>query len=370
MTTFENLDEANKADVNFTGAYTRVTVSSFLYDGDTTAEPGQSTVPALKYPEAGITDYFLGKKYDLNLSVKVDVGQYQGTIPLATVSNSRGKEGISALRDLTHEAGDFPWFLVKPGARPTVVFQLSGSQTLQSGAAGGALKVALAAIKAVAPEADVVTTLSASSVKAKAEAVDTAISKLFSSAISEGHRADTSFDKWTPTGGFYLSLRIPAKEGDWNGVLQSVGGWRVNMDSPRASIFSDIYLCKTSATRCDTDLKKAADKVYDEVQASDVLGFPLLGGKDGAVTVKTFLLKLDAYGKALTAFSGVPKNDTSVGDGFCKSVRSAVGESGLNHVDADIIVWAAIRGLQFPSIAHDSWTKGAGCKLPNKLTAR
>jgi hypothetical protein len=291
----------------------------------------------------------------MNLTVRVQAGSYVDSIPLATLSETKDSKGYAATRQVTHDSRLLPWFLVRPGSGVKLTVALAGSESESSGGASAALGVALGAIQAVSPTASVVTSLSANSTRTRAQAIDTALTSLFSRKLSEGHAHDPDLAHWDGRPVLRLKFRVPTKSDDWTDGLRLMGIWDIGLSAPKPSIFSDIFLCPArqadpKVVRCAPTLDEAADAVYREVLPDRVLAYPLLTTPDGVVSVRNFIQKQDAWTKSMTAFTGDAPADGHEADGLCSAIKAAAQDAGLNHVDAEIITWSMIHGMTFPKV--------------------
>lgn len=373
LTVYRDLDEGKSA-VKFAGAYTRIVIRSEIHEADdkpTNEKPGDAA-PAAPTPMPYDKRHWfersvVGRIYDMNLSAKLKIGAYEEVVPLVTLSSSSNSKGESWLRDVAHGLSNFPWFLVRNGTGdsvPRLTIEFSGSKAYESGVAGNALQLTLAAIKAVAPETGLITKLSSATAKDKAKALDSALSKLFSVELTERHTSDRQFAKWQPDGGLNVVLSIPKAEGDWNGTLASIGGWSVGFDNPRPSAFSDWAICDEPPehARCKSKFDEAAEEVRKEVVASTILNYPLVRTSAGDVTIKDHVLKQSWYGTAISSFGGQAA-DQWAANGLCMEIVNNMVELGLNNSDAELVVWAFINGIQSPRTLDkkSSWEVAEKC---------
>lgn len=355
--------------VRFSGAYTRIVITSNL-------EETSDSDRQMKYVgESWLKNYVIAQQYDINLSTKVKVGEYEETIPLVTLSRTNDKNGDTWLRDLTRDRRSFPWFLVHEGADasvPRVTVEFNGSKTIGSGMAGNALQIALAGIKMVAPEASVVTTLSTNTAKDKAAAIDQILGKLFSNKLSERHTSDRDLTKWAPDVGLSVEVSIPIKDAEWSGDLKSIGGWTIGFAAPRASIFSDWSVCAedNDETRCRRKLEDAAVKVRDQTDVGTVLSHPLIKTSAGNLSIKDYLLQQSWFSAAESSMIGDANSDPWHAEGLCKSTADAMMRLGLNVYDARLVVQSVIKGLRHNrKVSPDSFL-GTSCKdYPIKLSS-
>ncbi|MBB1632462.1 hypothetical protein A9975_16515 [Cupriavidus sp. UME77] len=348
----------------FSGAYTRIVIIGHLWEAPPSQDQAKSTGRAdtptpMPYAERNrAARYFFPDKYDVNLSTKFKIGDYEETVPLATLTRVSDQNGEVWLRDLTYNRSSFPWFLVRDRTVPNVLVEFNGSRDYESGIAGAALQVALTGIRMVAPEAGVITTLSANATKDKANAIDRVLGRLFSNKLSERHLSDRDLNKWKPDGGIAVGLNLPIKDGDWNGTLRSVGTWTINFEAPRPSIFSDWYLCTTPAQgqRCKPNFSAAANEVYREKDAATILAYPLIKTSSGSLSIKDHLMQQSWFNNARTSMGGKAEADAFTANQFCADLVDHSVKLGLNASDANLMVWAVIAGIPAPrAMATKAW---------------
>ncbi|EJL89746.1 hypothetical protein PMI16_01938 [Herbaspirillum sp. CF444] len=362
MSTFFDLD--SEAPIAFTDAYTRLRIDGGLQESQGAAAGANGS---LSYAQRGLIErYLLSIKYDVNVLAKVKIGTYEESVSLATLSSTSGSDGQSWTRDVVHNASSFPWFLVKEGGvegTPRVSVEFNASRTVDSGVAGNALQITLTAIRALAPTSNVVTRLSEGATKDKAQAIDTAVSKLFFRKLSEKHTSDRDFLRWQDGGGMAITINIPEKEGDWNGNIRPMGVWRIGFDAPRPSVFSDWRYCKKESPtqRCKTDLKVARKAVVQEKDASKILAFVMLKASSNVTTIRDHLQQQPWYGTALSSLGNDDKANSQILNGMCQNiVQEMIGQS-FSALDARLVAWAVVTGTHpAAKLTEKAWS--AACK--------
>lgn len=357
-------DYPEAISVPFKDAYTRLIVEGRVYERD--AEGDRRAVQSKGYEtRPWLNRYLVGLKENINLSVQIRVGSYEETVSLVTLSSSSDRNGSSWDRDVTHEAFDFPWFHVSndtSAPTPQAILQFRGSRTIESGSASAALQAALAGIKAVSPQASVVTKLSEPGTRERAAAIDQVISKLFSSRVGETHRSDRSIAAWQDSRALRLILRIPKDTADWDGDLHEVGTWRLRFAAPRPSLFSSAQVCgHRNLANCEVDDTAAIKVALDGKDAGTILAFPLIRSSAGDVTVKSHILQQAWYASALNTFSGVQKDDIETANTLCLSVRDTMRSLGLNKLDSALATWAVTTGLPRARAMHTQAWSASSC---------
>lgn len=350
LTKVEDIDEQEKCGGSwFSNSYTRLLITS---KGIGNGKDNR------KYDNRNSVLRFLwGTKYELNLSAHVKIDGYEATVPILSLTHQGDKEGEQWVTNISHDVRNFPLFLVKGNglqAIPHIDTILRATKGVTSNIAVPALQVAVAGLQQVSPEARILTTLTTPASREKAQAIDNIIGKLFNKGIQEQHSDDRDFKRWSPNGGWKVSLNIPKSENDWNEDLQSVGDWTISFAYPQPSIFSDWRVCGEDdlKTRCMETRERALEKVYEEVEWNQVLSYEIARTENRPMKLSEYILQKDYYHAALTNFDGQVESDKITADNLCRAMSSDIVGLGLNSEDAKIVVWAVINGMQRPKQLH------------------
>lgn len=347
-------------DVSFSNSYTRLLIYSDIYAAN--GQENGDTIPLKYQPRTWLRRAIVGRVFSINLTTNVSVGDFETTVPLATVGHESNSEGEKWNRVIHHSKSNFPLFLVKSDGSasvPVVKISVNGTKSYSSRGAAGALQVALGVAQATTQSASVVTRLSEQSTRDKARAIDDAISQLFASGITEEHWTDRDLRMWqvgegmTPNG-VKVEFTIPKDDQDWNSEPLSVGTWTITFDFPRPSIFSDWRICPTKTiSRCTTSRTEAESKILTDINASEVLNYVLVNNDPGLGTIRAFISQQDWYLSSQTALAkldgtGNPTTlemNKSTANAFCRRIANEITGIGLNGFDANIVVWAIIEGM-------------------------
>ncbi len=340
----------------FSNAYTRVLIQSSV--AGELANAGEGNIAILPYqPRNLLSRYMMGKKFDMNLSVKMKIGAFEATAPLVTLSHQSDSHGEQWSRSISERLGNFPLFLVKADSEasvPAFHVKVAGSNAYTSNMVGKSLDLVVAGLKEVAPDAGVLTSLTTDSAKNRSKAIDTAIGQLFSNGISEEHVVHRDFLSWNKAGGVVVKLQLPGGEaGNWQGELTHVGTWTITFEAPRPSIFSDWKICSDKPEiRCAATRASALAALRKELSAPQVLKYSLLAENRELATMQNLVTRNPWYVTAAGAYNNDPVKDAAVADGVCTEIQNIVVTLGLNHDDADIVTWAFIRGMPAPPKMH------------------
>lgn len=363
----------------YSDAYTRLVIDSAVSGRDSHGErdPDAQVIPLTYARRNWFLRYLVAKHYTANLSVRVSTENFTATVPLVTIDHISDDKGEKYLRAVYHRAEAFPLFLVHASGGGGVVsmrFALKVTSDTQSAVAAKAIQLVTTAASAVAPQSRVVTALTAQGTRNLSDAIDNAVGQLFGLSLDEEQWTDRDIRYWQPGQGVSITLRIPKSERDWQGpvtsadwttaaksldALYTVGTWTVGFDEPRASIFSDRRLC---SGRTGNDCLPRPEFIA-AIPAAEVLSFALVGGGDSHYgSVRSYLSQLDWYPQVMSALQRTPGAEESAQ--FCRRIRSAMTDLGLNALDAAIVVDAARRGLPLPPGAAAAMATSQDCIGP------
>lgn len=351
-------DTPGSESVSFSNSYTRL-----LIYNDLAATNNDNKDPFQYQKRYWWKRAVLGRMYSINLTANISVGVFETTVPLATIGHESNSEGEKNNRILHHSKSSFPLFLVKADGSasvPIVKIAVNGTKSYSSSGAAAALQVVLGVAQATTQPASVVTRLSEQSTRDKARAIDSAISQLFASGITEEHWTDRDLRLWhvgaeskTPKG-VKVKFSIPKDDKDWNSEPLEVGTWTITFDYPRPSIFSDWRVCPTNIiSRCTTSRTEAESKIWTDINASEVLNYVLMNNDPSLGTIRAFISQQDWYLSSQTALAkldgtGNPTTlemNKSTANAFCRRIANEITGIGLNGFDANIVVWAIIEGM-------------------------
>jgi len=359
------------AGENFSDSYTRLLILSDIPAYRHGEGDAGDSLPVMGYEKRGwLSRFLVGRDFSINLTANVTVGGFESTIPLATVGHVSDSNGEQWNRVIHHSKANFPLFLVKADGSasvPIVKLTVNGTQSYTSRGAAAAVQVALGVARASAGPASVITRLSEQATKDKARAIDDAISRLFSSGVTEEHWTDRDLRFWRVTSnnapqGVKVSFSIPDDTTDWNSKSSPVGSWIITFDHPRPSIFSDWRVCSTSNfPRCATSRQAALKNIHKEIDVSQVLNYKLTSDPQGLGSIKAFISQQDWYTSAQLSFVN-PSAKSAAADAFCRRILNEVGGLGLNGTDARIVLWSVVKGL--PMAGNVDFSAASSCNEP------
>ncbi len=331
-----------------------------------------------KYNNRGwLKRLFWGTHYTINLTAYATIGTFQATTPLLTIDHTSNRtDGERFLRTVVHTSTNYPLFLLKgdgSNATATIRFVVKSSDQSDSSAAAAAIQVAEGAVKILAPQSAVFTTLNAERTKDKAAALDRAVGLLLSKQLAEEQWIDNDIRRWKK--GVVVTFRIPRPddEGHYNEDLMKVGTWKVAFEDPRPSIFSDVQICDVKKSKKKEAPKEGDSETSEDAELSgcrrtmrlaalaaqnaaeqrpeQVLAFNLLNGTTPLGAISVYLKQQawwDASTKAFASLGEKDPTDHLVG-GFCRSIKEAIVTLNLNSIDAGIVTAAVRDRSQLPS---------------------
>lgn len=306
-----------------------------------TADPAAADAQIGYEKRALIWRIGIGKKYTFNSLLKVDVGDFKDSIPLLSREyESSTKAGESFSRTVSYDGLGFPYFLAGSDGQARVarfaatadMAETNGSQVASLGLA--ALR---AALKGVAPGSSVVTTLTRDTSRTIADRIDSEADKMFATTVGEELKFDVSL---SGTDSYRITLYGPERELD---VLMKkpdskkvLGIWRVRFAEAKPSVFS-VVPCADD--QCD------GRNAYIEATSNPatVLSFKLLDQIGDLGTVKSYLRKQDWWSEDMQVLE-VATDTSDAGFGrFCRKIRDAISELGLNDLDGRIVAASVAR---------------------------
>lgn len=296
------------------------------------------------------------------------------TVPLYSVSyNSGGKGGEAWATAMTASYVRSPLFRVTANSRFAVDVSTDTSNATQSSGFSTAITALTSAVQLVAPEAGLLTTLSKDSTRDRANALDSAISKLLSYSVSEHIEFGRMINTWQPGAAIrfdgcapFVRVEAPddsaataqpvdpgspncANDLDLDGQKNHyVGNWRLVLTCPQFSVFSPRTICKSRGEFEDIATPSARSdigmKIAGAVQDSLVLEEPL--GENA--TVRSLIRGSDFF----TAFIAAQNRDAEKYGMFCASTMDVLRQAGLTGLDSALGLRATLRLM--PEFVADS----------------
>jgi hypothetical protein len=317
----------------------------------------------------------IGKRYTTNVSLKATANRFVATVPLLTTDHeSSSKQGESFTRTHLRTTFDFPLFLVRSDAAGDVAsfeFLVNASDGTQSGGTSLALGAAERLLKTVAPTAGVLTTLSEDRTRELAGAIDSTVSALFSSTVSERQRFDINLRSGKA---YKLEVFGPEQEGKLENLRRRLGSWRIAFAEPRPSVFSQVRVCANPADEgCRPTLSSARQEAARDAMSRplSVLAFKLVGEAQELGTIGSYLKQQGWWTEDVTELQAGSATDNRADKArlFCRRIRSAIVSIGLNDLDgrivsqavanSDLVPRAVVSAMMDPAVMADCSAQGA-----------
>ena len=354
----DDWEKGDPAGSDFSDSYTRLLITSSV--NEVSEHSGRDLQKAMEYePRRWISRALVDRNYSINLAAKVSAGSFEATVPLATISHESGSQGEQWIRSIHHTKRNFPLFLVSAhssAATPTVRIMVNGDRSYSSRAAAAAVQVAINVAQITGRTSQVITALSSDDARNQARAMDEAISKLFSSGLTEEHWSDRDLRYWNADGthrprGARVSFDVPSDTRNWNSPPLRVGEWTITFDYPRPSIFADWRICGAEITlpRCASTKQSARAKVLQEINAGAILNYPMTEGTQGLGTIRAYLSQKDWFIASQVDLSDPKKRENSA-NALCRMIINEITGIGLNGFDAHLVVWAVANGMPIQNV--------------------
>lgn len=377
----------NAPRIPLNGLYTRVLLENNLTSSECNPKEG-CTSKILNYKKRNfLSRFFSSTRVALSASANVNVQAYSASIPLLTITEISSSEvGESWERTKVYTKGDEPLFLVPPSSTSgSLVLSFKGSEdkTLNS---SKALDVAIGTVGILSPQSQLLTSLNKKSIMDKSKAIDNAISKSFSEALSESIVIELVLDSWNNKDKYQLTMNLPQDKTDWEadiGSMAKVGIWTLRLDAPRVSAFYPVFICNNDKSNlikanCEVSYEDARDAVYKEFLRNGdyfrVLDAPLYQINDTEkISVATIISELSSV-KRLNDTSYISALDNlDDREKFadvtqaCSDIARKASELGLSAVDSSLIIYSTFMASSMVKIPSSLWQQRlpqlSSCKL-------
>lgn len=347
--------EPTEIGSSFNGMYTKLVVHSRnLRKAPGTAGTGATgtgnEVEFLEYKTRNALARALwGYDYSVTLTAKLHVKDTLDlTAPLVIVGHQSNSDGETWLREINFQRSDFPLFLFRSDGTsvPSLTLEVKGSSSVASRGAAAAVSAITGIAKVSGADPAVITKLTEASTRTATQQVDNAISKLFSSSVTERFVSDRDLKRWTETGtagpsGLMVTLNLPRDEREWNSNLGQVGQWILTFANPRPSIFYEWSVCANDdpKKRCSKEADGARKMVAEHATGADILHFKLVPAANTLGQVDAYLRQQKWFTDASVALARTG-DLTSAKNNFCQNVVDAMTALGLNEFDGQLVLWA------------------------------
>ena len=308
-------------------------------------------------PRSGFRRFFNGVDYTFNSILKAKISNYEGSVVLYSRRyRSTRSDGESHDRSILVHAYDYPLFLLERDtngqAEIFVSADMKNTQTFQL--AGTALEAVTLGLKAVAPSAGIITTLTAESTRNVSKQIDQSAGAFMgvSGANTERHDLDIlSGSKQR------VSIFGPRDEVNENRRDFMLGQWDIGFLPTYGS-----YFLKSD---CVADFE---DNAWgDRAKASNVLSTPLVENIGGIGNLDSYLRQLEWWGNSLSQLTGKAAGSNEV-EGFCRKIVGAVKDLGFNTVDSYIAADSVSRSRLVGSAEGAAMRASPSCDFSKRQT--
>ena len=359
-----SLESPGKTISFWDDTYTRVRVSSDFSKSSRRGYAGEK--------RSAFSRFFVGKTISANLTFKVGVlggrPAYSATIPVVAMSHASSKDAGEQWSTDVYGQSVNKLVRVRSGSRIVLSVELARSVSSDSRVVQSALNVAREATKAIAPQSDLLTTFTKSSVDKEAQIWDSALSKLFGVSISEQVLSDSLLSEIVPgTPIASVNLLLPKNISDFGKDNNlHFGQWSVSLDCPTRSLFIPQNIVEAA----DNDIVEAADNGKQKLECQPqptesltgfklsperVLGYPISEN----ATIYSYLLSSTGFNDHVqNVAASSSKEVAKEAQKMCSAILSAGEELGLTRVDSNLLVWAVSQ--RFP-IADKATEVQAAC---------
>lgn len=202
-------------------------------------EGDRATRPPLSYDAADrmlIPRFLDGRNVSFTLLANIKVDDATIPIPLYAMShNSNTQDGETFALDLSLISHDH-YIRVSDTTPVDAEFSASYSDTYQSNILGLGVQLAKTAVKAISPDAHVLTTLNKKSLQQEAALWDKTLSTAMGKSVGEKVPVGITAQQLSMGGCGIIALSIPGPGGDMDPTVE-VGQWRVGANNRISSLF-------------------------------------------------------------------------------------------------------------------------------------
>lgn len=362
------------------GLYTKVTIKSKLDSISCKDNVKCNKNGTFNYlSRNGFLRFFYSKRVAISANANIDVKAYSATIPLLTITEISSNEvGESWERTKIYSKGDEPLFLIPPNVTSgslKLVFRGSEDKSLSS---SKALDITIGAIGILAPQSQLLTSLNKKALGDKANALDTAISKLFKESLTETVQVELMLDSWHPNDSYDLVMRLPEDKTNWSSTdLHDIGRWELKFEAPRVSAFYPIFVCITDEAKvgCKDSYNNAKEEVFKQFKGKKdffrVLDASLYQINDSEkITIGSIMSKLTSVNQLddtkylETTYNAVMNSEVNLA---CADIARKSSELGLSSVDASLAIYSIFMASSIVKVPSKYWSENlsdfSACEL-------
>ena len=287
------------------------------------------------------------------LHINVSTPDISTTSTLAAFTHeSTRANGEQFSTEIRHHSVATPFFRIEPDATVDLRLEFSLGYTTSSDTIAATLSTATAALGVLGPSSQLLTSLNREEVNQASQFFDTTISAVLSEDLTEIVRVTNGIEDWLQGQRAEFTIAVPDHQArrlaeiDTNNT-DTVGAWRVELDLPRVSIWSEYSPCWriSRTTVCPetpitlAERAAALENALMYLTPSQVLQFKVTD----TTTLGAHIRDQSWYTSSVSAINSASANDGGVQTAsFCRQVMRTATETGFNTLDAHIILWAVL----------------------------
>ena len=307
------------------------------------------------------------------------------SVLLALSQESTRQVGEQFVTDASFQDLATPLFIIGPDTTVQGTYEMKVSYDVSSDAVGATLETISTALTAFSPESEVLNDLTREGVNDAATFIDSSVSNVLGQSLTERGYFDHTIDDWMQGGPAIVTVYMPRHAvrriaAISASQIQRIGQWSISFDLPRYSLFIAASDCSYGSNGLDCDsvpagLEDRADRLAgltSGLTAEQILNYSLAEN----VTISSRLRNESWHAQALTALNAAVEDDAApddlpaAADAYCRQTLSFANASGLNAIDAHIVVWSAMHMADVSLAARDAVLGNQACGRTSDIITR
>ncbi len=308
------------------------------------------------------------------LNIEVSNPNVSTTSTLAAFTHESTREnGEQFSTEIRQHSVATPYFRIEADATVRMRLEFDLGYSTSSDTITATLATASSALSALAPKARLLTALNQEQVNEAASFFDATISAVLEEDLVEVLEIDNGIEDWLHGQRAVFNISVPdygARRLAEVGLRpnQEVGSWRVELDLPRISIWSDFSPCwRISAGMiCPPAYLNGQVTVLDNaaglepwlnyLSPSQVLNFKA----SETTTLGAFIRDQSWYTSTVSGINAADSDAVATQTtAFCRQVTRVATELGLNRIDSNIALWAILSSEEVNLRARNRALTGA-----------
>lgn len=260
--------------------------------------------------------------------------------------------------EIRHNSVATPFFRIEPDATFDLRVEMDMGYTTSSDTIAATLSTASTALSILGPSSQLLTSLNRQEVNQATQFFDNTVSAVLSEDLTEIIHVKNGIEDWLLGQRAEFTILTPdhsaRRIAEINGRhTHSVGSWRVELDLPRISIWSefspcwrlqDEMVCPDSFPFNDVSLQHRAEELGHTLQyltQAQVLQFKVTD----TTTLGAHIRDQAWYTRAISDINSLPEDENERSArtaSFCRQVMRTAVETGFNALDSHIVLWAVL----------------------------